>query len=125
MPLKKLDSVDIKIVEQVTVSEPQVAEKAPEVATGGSCTEIQNKLAKLGVPSDQLQAAGKLAFRESSCNETVVNSIGACGAFQSLPCGKWGAPGTDQYYKGAIAYANGRYGGYNEALAFSLANNWY
>ena len=94
-------------------------------STGGHCVDIQNKLAALGVPADQLAAAGRLAMRESSCNEYVVNSIGACGAFQSLPCGKWGSPGTDEYYRGAINYANSRYGGYNQALAFSLANNWY
>ena len=99
---------------------------APKVtAAGGSCVAIQNKLAALGVPSDQLAAAGQLAMRESTCDEYVVNSIGACGAFQSLPCGKWGAPGTDEYYRGAINYANSRYGGYNGALAHSLANNWY
>lgn len=93
--------------------------------SGGSCAAIQDKLAALGVPADQLAAAGQLAMRESTCNEYVVNSIGACGAFQSLPCGKWGSPGTDQYYRGAINYANSRYGGYNGALAHSLANNWY
>lgn len=94
-------------------------------ASGGNCVAIQEKLARLGVPQDQLASAGTLAMRESSCNEYVVNSIGACGAFQSLPCGKWGSPGTDEYYRGAIAYANNRYGGYNGALAFSYANNWY
>lgn len=93
--------------------------------SGGSCADIQAKLARLGVPADQLASAGTLAMRESSCNEHVVNSIGACGAFQSLPCGKWGATGTDEYYRGAINYANSRYGGYNQALAFSYANNWY
>lgn len=97
----------------------------PTASASGYCVDIQNKLASLGVPSDQLAAAGQLAYRESSCNEYVVNSIGACGAFQSLPCGKWGAPGTDEYYRGAITYANNRYGGYNGALAHSLAFNWY
>ena len=64
-------------------------------------------------------------MRESSCNEYVVNSIGAAGAYQALPGGKWGAMGTDEYYRGAIAYANGRYGGYNQALEHSLRFNWY
>lgn len=98
---------------------------APVVTTSGNCIDIQNKLASLGVPQDQLAAAGQLAFRESTCNEFVVNSIGACGAFQSLPCGKWGQPGTDEYYRGAINYANTRYGGYNQALQHSLSFNWY
>lgn len=103
---------------------PQTPQPTHRVA-GGSCINIQEKLSALGVPADQLAAAGQLAMRESTCNEHVYNEIGACGAFQSLPCGKWGAPGTDEYYRGAIAYANGRYGGYPQALAHSLANNWY
>lgn len=107
-----------------TVTQTQTASAAP-VVSGNRCPNIEAKLASLGVPADQLAAAGQLAYRESTCNETVYNSIGACGAFQSLPCGKWGAPGTTQYYQGAIAYANNRYGGYNQALAHSLANNWY
>ena len=108
-----------------TVTSTQTAYAAPARASSGSCVDIQNKLAALGVPADQLAAAGQLAMRESTCNEYVVNSIGACGAFQSLPCGKWGSPGTTEYYRGAINYANSRYGGYNQALAHSLANNWY
>ena len=107
-----------------TVTQTKTASAAP-VVSGNRCPNIEAKLAALGVPADQLAAAGQLAYRESTCNETVYNSIGACGAFQSLPCGKWGAPGTTQYYQGAIAYANSRYGGYNNALAHSLANNWY
>ena len=107
-----------------TVTQTKTASAAP-VVSDNRCPDIEAKLAALGVPEDQLAAAGQLAYRESTCNETVYNSIGACGAFQSLPCGKWGAPGTTQYYQGAIAYANSRYGGYNQALAHSLANNWY
>lgn len=112
--------------ERLTFTATASAAPAPKpVVRGGSCPVIQEKLAALGVPADQLAAAGQLAYRESTCNEYVYNSIGACGAFQSLPCGKWGSPGTTEYYRGAINYANSRYGGYNGALAHSLANNWY
>ena len=97
----------------------------PQASSGG-CEGLRNKLSSLGVSGANLDAAITLAKRESSCNEYSVNkSSGACGAFQSLPCGKWGAPGTDQYYLGAINYANSRYGSYSAALSFSYANNWY
>lgn len=102
------------------------ASAAPATGVSGGCAGIRAKLARLGVPANQLDSAIRLAIRESSCNEYAVNrNGGACGAFQSLPCGKWGSPGTDSYYRGAIAYANSRYNGYNGALAFSLRNNWY
>jgi len=117
----KLAQASAQVVNTVTNTRTASATSV----SGNRCPVIEAKLAALGVPADQLAAAGQLAYRESTCNETVYNSIGACGAYQSLPCGKWGAPGTTQYYQGAIAYANSRYGGYNQALAHSLANNWY
>jgi len=111
------------------------AEAAPKVVTNATptikasstgCDGLRAKLSSLGVLGANLDAAITLAKRESSCNEYAVNSSsGACGAFQSLPCGKWGAPGTNQYYLGAINYANSRYGSYVNALNFSYANNWY
>lgn len=97
----------------------------PSPKQSGGCGAIRAKLANLGVPENQLDSAIKLAVRESTCNEYAVNQIGACGAFQSLPCGKWGQPGTEAYYRGAINYANSRYGGYNQALAHSLQFSWY
>lgn len=94
-------------------------------AAESGCEGIRKRLAALGVVGSELDAAITLAMRESTCREHVVNSIGACGAFQSLPCGKWGATGTDEYYKGAIKYARDRYGSYNAALSHSYAKNWY
>lgn len=93
--------------------------------SGNRCPVIEAKLAALGVPADQLAAAGQLAYRESTCDEYVVNSIGACGSLQSNPCGKWGVTASTDYYRGAIAYVNGRYGSFNNALAHSFANDWY
>ena len=107
-----------------SVTHTQTASAAP-VVSGNRCPNIEAKLAALGVPADQLAAAGQLAYRESTCDEYVVNSIGACGSLQSNPCGKWGATASTDYYRGAIAYVNGRYGSFNNALAHSLANNWY
>lgn len=109
---------------KIADSKVQVTQVA--VASSGGCDELRNKMANLGVSGANLDAAITLAKRESSCNAYAVNgSGGACGYFQSLPCGKWGAPGTDQYLLGAINYANSRYGSYLNALAHSYANNWY
>lgn len=96
-------------------------------ATGTSnCNELRTKMSALGVNGSELDAAITLASRESSCRSSAVNkSSGACGEYQSYPCGKWGTPGTQQYLQNAIAYARGRYGSYNAALAHSYANNWY
>jgi TolA-binding protein len=95
-------------------------------AATGSCAELSTKLSRLGLHGDELSAAITLATRESSCRSAAVNaSSGACGEFQSYPCGKWGSPGTDQYLLNAIKYARDRYGSYTGALAFSYANNWY
>lgn len=90
------------------------------------CGELRSKLASLGVPSNQLNSAISLASKESGCSSSAVNSSsGACGSFQSLPCGKWGSPGTTQYLRGAINYANSNYGGFNGAWSHSSQNNWY
>ena len=106
-----------------TVTQTQTASAAS--VSGNRCPVIEAKLAALGVPANQLAAAGQLAYRESTCDEYVVNSIGACGSLQANPCGKWGATASTDYYRGAIAYVNGRYGSFNNALAHRLDNNWY
>lgn len=111
-----------KAVQKTTPSK----KPATSAVLSSGCSNLRKDLARLGVPANQLNSAIILAQRESGCSHSAVNSSsGACGVFQSLPCGKWGAPGTDQYLRGAIAYANGRYGGYNGALAHSHANGWY
>jgi len=104
---------------------------ATATASAGSmasanCTELRARLASLGLAGTELNAAITLATRESSCRTNAVNaSSGACGEFQSYPCGKWGSPGTEQYLRNAINYAVSRYGSYQAALAHSYAHNWY
>lgn len=101
-----------------------VAPVAPRLS--GGCPELRTKLLTLGVGEFEIDSAIILAQRESSCNEYARNGDGgACGYYQSLPCGKWGQPGSDTYLPGAIAYARNRYGDYNSALAHSYANGWY
>lgn len=95
-------------------------------ALASGCEALRAQMLELGVGAHEIDSAIKLAMRESSCNHNARNkSSNACGAYQSLPCGKWGAPGTTEYLQGAINYARDRYGDYNNALAHSYANNWY
>ena len=122
----KLDAKrrDIAVKAQNAVTAPYKPQTA--YAATNSCSELGSKLSALGVNGAELSAALTLATRESSCRSSAVNaSSGACGEFQSYPCGKWGTPGTDQYLLNAIKYARDRYGSYTGALAFSYANNWY
>lgn len=98
----------------------------PQRRVSGGCEAIRAKLSALGVSGAELDAAIQLAMRESTCNEYAVNkSSGACGAYQSLPCGKWGATASTEYYKNAISYCKQRYGSFQSALAFQLKNGWY
>jgi len=103
----------------------QVQTVAPVQRSSGGCDELRGKLLALGVGDYEIDSAITLAGRESSCNEYAQNPGGACGYFQSLPCGKWGMPGSESYLVGAIAYARAVYGDYNNALAHSYSHNWY
>lgn len=108
----------------------QTAKKATGTQTAGAlasgCEALRSQMLSLGVGTHEIDSAITLAMRESSCNHNARNkSSNACGVYQSLPCGKWGAPGTTEYLVGAIRYTRNRYGDYNKALAHSYANNWY
>lgn len=103
-----------------------LASSVKPTTASSNCDTLRSQLSRLGITGAELNAAITLATRESSCRDGAVNaSSGACGAFQSLPCGKWGAPGTDQYLRGAINYAKSRYGGFVAALNHSYAKGWY
>lgn len=115
---------DIAVKAQRAVTSPVRSQTA--YASTSTCAELSSKLSRLGVTGSELNSAIILATRESSCNSGAVNvESGACGEFQSYPCGKWGTPGTDQYLTNAIQYARDRYGSYTGALNHSLNNNWY
>lgn len=134
---KERDTLSKQLQAKVEQKQRDIAAKAAEAAkqavrtpkayaATGSCAELGAKMSRLGVTGAELSAALTLATRESSCRSSAVNaSSGACGEFQSYPCGKWGTPGTDPYLQNAISYARGRYGGFVAALNHSYANNWY
>jgi primosomal protein N' len=95
--------------------------------TGSGCDYVQSRLAANGVSAADMPAAMYIAYHESTCNPGAQNSNGgACNIFQELPCGKWGGlSDVDAHIQGATAYANQRYGGWQGAYAFWVANQWW
>lgn len=121
-PIKAIELKEYAPKAQISVSTPPPI----ETKVSGGCEGIRAKLADLGVSGAELDAAIKLAMRESTCNEYARNATSsACGAFQSLPCGKWGPMGSTEYYKNAISYCKQRYSSFQQALAFQLSHGWY
>jgi uncharacterized protein YabE (DUF348 family) len=92
---------------------------------GGTKTEW---LSASNVPSESWGYADYMVQKESSWNPNAVNrSSGACGLAQALPCSK--VPGNPHDPVNSLNwmnnYVNGRYGGWEGAYSFWLANRWY
>lgn len=110
----------------VTVGTAAVA-AAPAVSASysGSHTDW---MAAAGISPADYSAVEILVMRESSWNPNAINpTSGACGLVQALPCSKlgpnWNDPVTALIW--GQQYVNGRYGGWQAALAHSYANGWY
>lgn len=92
---------------------------------GGTKTEW---LAASVIPEENWGAADAIVSQESSWNPNAVNpTSGACGLAQALPCSK--VPGNPYDPVNSLnwmhGYVIGRYGGWEEALAFKRTNGWY
>lgn len=91
---------------------------------GGSKTEW---LAASNISQADWGYADYIVGRESGWNPNSVNkSSGACGLAQALPCSK--VPGNPYNPIDSLNWMNtyvGRYGGWQGAYNFWLANNWY
>jgi hypothetical protein len=76
---------------------------------------------------DAWYAVEYIGFKESSWNPTAINSIGACGLFQALPCEKMPCSLSDVacQVRWATNYATTRYGSWHRAYTFWIANNWW
>lgn len=83
-------------------------------------------LIDLGI-GDAWYAVEYIGFKESSWNPTAINSIGACGLFQALPCEKMPCSLSDVacQVRWATNYATTRYGSWQQAYTFWIANNWW
>lgn len=100
-----------------------VVQETPPEPTG----DKQTWMNQAGINPSDYGYVDYIAQRESSWNPSAVNSIGACGLFQQLPCGKWSHQWNDPV--GAIidanTYALQRYGSWANAYNFWLRNNWW
>lgn len=79
------------------------------------------------VESTAGDAYAELIFRESGFHPTSVNSIGACGLGQALPCSKMNCELTDVdcQINWVKSYVERRYGTVEKALAFHDEKGWY
>lgn len=89
-------------------------------------------IGQAGVPAHEQDAAYQLIMRESSCNPYARNpSSGAYGIPQALPGNKMSSMGKDWKYapitqiRWMREYVYSRYGGFQNALNFQIANGWY
>lgn len=92
---------------------------------GGSKTEW---LAASNIPEESWGYADFMVSKESGWNPNAINkSSGACGLAQALPCSK--VPGDPMNPIDSLnwmnGYVNGRYGGWQGAYNFWVANRWY
>ena len=76
---------------------------------------------------DEWYAVEYIGAKESSWNSFAVNSIGACGLFQALPCSKMNCDLSDIpcQVRWATNYATQRYGNWHNAYNFWLRNHWW
>ena len=85
-------------------------------------------LAASGIPQHEWAHVNSIVTRESGWNPNAVNrSSGACGLGQQLPCGKWAGAWNDPVaaLRAMDGYVKGRYGGWQQAVAFWNANHYY
>lgn len=125
---------EIKALEQKNsnVTNPQeppktgatVAVQEPIVSTPEATAKAT--LEDLG-QGDAWYAMQYIGNKESSWNPHAINSIGACGLFQALPCSKLPCDlsDVDCQVRWATEYATQRYGSWHNAYQFWLQNNWW
>lgn len=113
---------------QIALAEAQ--EKARTVVANPGTPITGDKhtwLAASNIPQSDWADADWIITRESGWRPTVINSIGACGLGQALPCSKLPCQLTDPVCQlnWINGYVNGRYGGFSQAKGFWQAHNWY
>jgi hypothetical protein len=88
--------------------------------------EIVLSMAKYEFGEDQVQYVDKLLTKESGFDPKVINpNSGACGIFQSLPCGKMLSMNLQDQMQFGFDYIKNRYGNPLNAWKHEVANNWY
>lgn len=132
--LKQLETeLQAKKAEKLRIAslpKAQVA-RAASVSVSGDKADL---LRQAGVAEVHIASAIGLISRESGWRLTATNSIGCIGLGQACPsgiksvllsqCPDWQTNAVCQL-RVFTNYANVRYGGWNQAKAFSDRNNWY
>lgn len=119
-------------IASVTTKEPAkqvevVGTKPVTIPYTGGGTKSEWLAASI-IPSESWGAADVIVSQESGWNPNAVNaSSGACGLGQQLPCGKWAGQWNNPIdsLNGMHGYVIGRYGSWENAVAFKRANGWY
>lgn len=135
---------EVKFVDGVEVERTQVAQEivkapVPRITAVGSKKSVPPEwetcaewARQAGVSDADLYNALTLIYHESGCRVNATNSSsGAYGIPQALPGSKMASVGADwetnpvTQIKWMAQYVTGRYGGWNEAMAYWWANHWY
>lgn len=123
---REAEQARLASVQKAPVQETVAQNKpAPAVQVTG---DKHSWLAASGIPQSEWGYVDFIVTRESGWNPNAVNpSSGACGLGQQLPCGKWAGAWNDPVaaLRAMNGYVHGRYGGWQQAVAFWSANHWY
>jgi resuscitation-promoting factor RpfB len=121
-----------KEIQSITTKEPkkqvEIVGTKPEYTPYTGTGTKTDWLAASAIPEENWGAADAIVSQESGWNPNAVNpSSGACGLAQALPCSK--VPGNPYDPVNSLnwmhGYVVGRYGGWEEALAFKREKGWY
>lgn len=106
---------------------PAPVEPAP-VPAPVALTDHEAIMQAANIDSSDWAAVNTIVNWESSWRTDAVEpTTGACGLLQELPCGKSGCSLSDTVciLSWGDSYVTSRYGGWQAAVSFHLANGWY
>lgn len=110
---------DVTTTESAKPQEQETITNSPEDTAKATLNDLGQ--------SDAWYAVRYIAFKESSWNPAAINSIGACGLFQALPCSKLPCSLEDVpcQVRWATNYATQRYGSWHYAYVFWVNHGWW
>ena len=118
-------------VKPAIITQPVVKVVTAPVRPPISGTKVE-WMTQAGIPESLWGCVDALVTRESGWRVTAQNPTSpAYGLPQSLPGSKMASAGADwqtnpvTQLRWMTGYVNARYGGYCQANAFQIANNWY
>lgn len=130
----KYEKVEEKTFETLKLETPKepVSVSIPAFTANPDEATCKAWIRAAGVSETDVETAYWMITKESHCRYNATNkSSGAYGIPQALPGNKMASVGSDwmtnpiTQIKWMISYVNGRYGGWNGALAWWNAHHWY